>query len=364
MTNISSTAGIKEHEATVMSEISFYVAILSFLASIPVVFVLRSHYYDFVCHSCCRRCRRCRRDLPADRRELTEPDIILSIILCLQSSDLVFAFGHLLTPVNDPQTICTLQGLILQLAGPLSMLFSACLSFELNIVIKSILRGESSTTNGRRRLLLYCLSSCIISIAFLIADSIDNHFGRPSNTNTKEIAWCWVRNQDDLSFASFYGVAFCVYVAVFINYALVCGQILRKVNQITHEGIRSSLWKTVRKVGLYPFLMLVTFLPGLIHRFPTVLGQPESNTVDVSARQNKTTLLYFHAATQPLLGLVDATIVASGNRHVRKKLWLCMRCQGGGGRGGGRGGVRPFCVTVSWDACVAGTTGSLTWQRY
>ena len=44
------------------------------------------------------------------------------------------------------------------------------------------------------------------------------------------------------------------------------------------------------------------------------------------------------------MGLVDAIVLASGNYHVRKKLWSCVKCQGenvgidsedGGGGGGG-----------------------------
>ena len=44
---------------------------------------------------------------------------------------------------------------------------------------------------------------------------------------------------------------------------------------------------------------------------------------------------------KPLLGLIDATVLASGNRHVRNKLWLCVcvSCRRRGGDAGGDAGM-------------------------
>lgn len=325
-------------QATDMSQISFGFAVPAFLASLPVCWVLRHHWKSFVCYKCCQNpCHPTYRQLTKP----TESDIVLSIILCLQFSDLLFAFSYLLTPFNDAAFICTLQGVLLQLTGPCALLFSGCLSYELWIVIKHILKGESPASKGRDRLLVYCLLSCVISILFTVADAFENGFGRTPSSDPKEIAWCWVQSQDKFSFFSFYGVATTVFLGVFVCYGLVIYEIVVKIKE-TQDGDGSklirSLWRTFAKVGLYPILMALTLIPGLIHRLPSLFGTRKENSV-VDLR-NTQTVRYLHAATMPLLGLIDAIILASGNSHVRERLRSCMQChrEEGGAEDEGSGG--------------------------
>ena len=58
---------------------------------------------------------------------------------------------------------------------------------------------------------------------------------------------------------------------------------------------------------------------------------------DNDVRRKTKTLKYLAAACAPSIGLIDAVILASGNRHVRNKLWSCVRGQGedGGSIGSG-----------------------------
>ena len=189
MTNSTVIQQLKQHQADVMSTISIVVSIPALLASLPVCWVLRRHWRAFVCHRCCYN-PFLRKLIPP---EPTESDIVLSLILLLQTSDLFFAIGFLLTPINDLAFICTLQGALLQLSGPCAMLFSMCLSIELFIVIKSMLKGKSPSSNGRIRLMNYCFVSVFCSSSFLIADAIFDGFGRKDATDAKDVAWCWVR---------------------------------------------------------------------------------------------------------------------------------------------------------------------------
>ena len=150
-----------------------------------------TYWRAFVCHRCCYNPFLSKLIPP----EPTESDIVLSLILLLQTSDLFFAIGFLLTPINDLAFICTLQGALLQLSGPCAMLFSMCLSIELFIVIKSMLKGKSPSSNGRIRLMNYCFVSVFCSSSFLIADAIFDGFGRKDATDAKDVAWCWVRTK-------------------------------------------------------------------------------------------------------------------------------------------------------------------------
>jgi hypothetical protein len=316
---------LTREQATVMSNISFGVSIPAFLCSLPVIWVLRLHCKSFVCQKCCYNPFRPGRQPPIP----TESDVVLSIILCLQFSDMMFALGFLLTPLNDTNVICTLQGIILQLFGPCSMILSMCLSFELLIVIRSILHNRTTYITGLHRLYVYCSLSTIVSIFFLIADDISNGYGRDDTTDPQEIAWCWVKTQDSFSFFSYYGVATIVFFIVFICYSLVLYEIIHKIKNLnntdTNERMIQSLWRTFAKVGVYPILMLITLLPGLIHRLPSLFGKHvKSNAIDV---YNETTMKYLHAGTMPLLGLIDAIILASGNNHVRNRLVGCVKCQ-------------------------------------
>ena len=72
-------------------------------------------------------------------------------------------------------------------------------------------------------------------------------------------------------------------------------------------------------------LRLITLLPGLIRRLP-LLFQAEKKEVD-SYTQGTIWLKYLHAGTVPLLGLIDAVILAAGNSHVRHKLFFCVTCR-------------------------------------
>ena len=340
--NDAATA-IKIQQAAAMSLISICVAIPALLASLPVVYVLRKHL-KVIWTSCSilnpfqhQQQQRLQR-LHHAASEPTESDIVLSIILCLQASDLVFALGFLMTPINDSLFLCSLQGAILQLSGPCAMLFSMCLSIELWIVIKSMLESEKKKQqevlqsfffslcsnqkgSSRRRLNGYIFLTLFVSILFLLLDSFLSGFGRYESTNVKEIAWCWVKNQDELTFFSYYGVATFVLLIVILCYGLVIIQVVRKINQGLRAGTSPLLLKSLRrtffKVGLYPLLMTLTLLPGLIHRLPSLFNRDVhngSNSMDLLSSQ---TLKYIHAGTMPLLGLIDALILASGNAHVR-----------------------------------------------
>ena len=317
-------------DAAAMSDISFYAAIPSFLASIPVVYVLRHHWKYYICFTCRRHTAHmahtelphptpnntgsssvtseqvagthvtpnCHLSCCGSNRAAptTTSDVVLSIILCLQTSDLIFAFGYLLNPFNVNNYVCMVQGILLQFSATCSMLFSMCLSFELLSVIKGILQGStaSSAQTGRGRLLIYSLLAVVVSIAFLIGDFCVSGFGRSRASNPKMIAWCWVKTEGDFSFLSFYGVAICVNVAVIVCYGLVLYEILMKYKDIQHVGIRKSLRKSFLKVGVYPILLLFTLLPGLIHRLPSLSDHHESNVEYIRA---KSTIKYWHAAT-------------------------------------------------------------------
>lgn len=256
----------KLQEANTMTWITFSVAIPSFLVSLPVIYVLRSYFYYFVCYSCCHCCCCCERNSsslkpPHNRRfrkSATQPDIILSIILCLQTSDLIYALGYMMSPLNETDWVCVLQGIILQLSSTIVMIFSACLSVELWIVIKAILDGKSSAKNGRQRLFIYCISACVLSLVFLICDAIVVGFGRA----TKYDSWCWTKSDNNtFSFLSYYGVAICVLVVIVVDYGMVAYTILRKIGTITHSGIRATLWRTFFKVGVYPIFLVIIFVP-------------------------------------------------------------------------------------------------------
>ena len=262
------------HQATVMSNISLGVAIPAFLASLPVCWVLRHHWKSFVCFSCCSNPFRPGRQ----PTQPTESDIVLSIILCLQCSDMIFALAFFLTPFNDFMFVCTLQGLLAQLAATCSFMFSMCLAYELWIVIRSILRGGNPTSNGRKRLMHYCLLCLSIPIFFVIANAFDNGFGRTSTKDPKELAWCWVKKQDVFSFFSVYGVGMLAFAGVFVCYGAVLYEVIVKIQEIKHAESQTttkmvrSLWSTFAKVGIYPILMALVMLPGLIHRFGNIEG--------------------------------------------------------------------------------------------
>ena len=133
------------HEASVETFVSVVVSVPAFLASIIICWVLRHHWKSFVCRKCCQNpCRPVLKAIPI----ATQSDIVLSILLCLQTSDCLFALGFLLSPLNDNSFICTLQGLLLQLSGPCAMLFSMCLSIELWIVIRSMLHSSGRGGGG------------------------------------------------------------------------------------------------------------------------------------------------------------------------------------------------------------------------
>ena len=138
-TSLSPSSAAAIHEASVGTAISVVVSVPAFLASLVICWVLRHHWKSFVCRQCCRNpCRPVLKAVPV----ATQSDIVLSILLCLQTSDCFFALGFLLSPLNDNSFICTLQGVLLQLSGPCAMLFSMCLSIELWIVIRSMLHSS------------------------------------------------------------------------------------------------------------------------------------------------------------------------------------------------------------------------------
>ena len=279
-------------DATTMSNISFYVALASFLASLPVVYVLRGHWKSNVCYFCCRTRRNAvdlQVDLPA-----TQPDIILSIILCLQTCDLFAASAYLLNFVNDSTFVCAAQGALAQTGTQTAIMFSMCLSIELWIVLKSILEGSSSAKNGVVRLFRYCLLSCFISLGFVLGNAMSYGFGRKATANPREIAWCWLNDEGTLSFVSIWGVGICACVVVFIFYGLVVHTLLRQITSITHPGIRATLVWSFVKVGVYPILMTLTLVPGLIHRWQTLSRQRESN---VEMMSDTSTSKYWLAGT-------------------------------------------------------------------
>ena len=297
-----------------MSDISFYVALASFLASVPVVYVLRGHWKYYVCYFCCRL-RHLTDPLDVKRRfeiPATQPNIILSIILCLQTSDLFFASSFLLNFVNDSTFVCAAQGILQQSSLLCSVVFSMCLSIELWIVIKSILDGSPSAKNGLVRLFRYCLLSCFISLVFLLGNAIEYGFGRKSTANPQEIAWCWLKDEGTFSFVSVWGVVICVCVVVFVFYGLVIHTLLRKITNITSTGIRATLIRSFVKVGVYPILMIFSLLPGFIHRWQTFSRVDESN---VEMMRESSTIKYWHAGT----------LVSSGGNFKRLNNYAYVR---------------------------------------
>ena len=65
---------------------------------------------------------------------------------------------------------------------------------------------------------------------------------------------------------------------------------------------------------------------GLIHRLPSLFGKEDGGDNAINLKDSWL-LKYLHAGTMPLLGLIDALILASGNSHVRERLFRCLCCQ-------------------------------------
>ncbi len=342
---------------------SCVVSTFALAASLPVVWVLRKHWARFVCYSCCHSPFRIQRPPRA-----TESDIVLSILLMLQTADLWFAVGFLLSPLNRAGSygatwICPLQGALLQFAGPSAMLFSACLSIELFIVIRGMMGGRKNggiitrslslgrarrptitapdqlgrwdtTVNARFRLLCYSVGTLTVSGSFVLLDLVLDGFGPlRSNPNAGGV-WCWVKDVADndnsnaqFAFISYYGVAFSAILVVLCFYMLVLVKICRRVRETQYavnetdsaKSLMRVLWKTICRVGIYPFFLVIVLLPGTIHRLPSILNidlAPSSPAMDV-----------LHAVTMPLLGLIDAVVLGAANNHVRERIFRCIKCQ-------------------------------------
>ena len=326
-------------QAHAMVTISCVLSVPALLASLPVVYVLRKHWRRFVCYPCCHN--------PLRRPpRATESDIVLSLLLCLQTADLIFAVGFLLSVFNDNEMICALQGALLQAAGPCAMLFSSCLSMEFFIVIRSIVRGQSSASRARCRLSLYLLYTLTFAGTFFVIDLVVDGFGRIDTSEREDNAWCWVHGMQGwggtVSFLSYYGIAAVAMVTVLVFYSLVMYHVARRigVSRVSQPALSPSypgvagadpeehaaasrrltrqLKRTVCKVGIYPLLLFFTLLPGMIHRLPAFLGMPFDKVGP---------LMLWHAGTMPLLGLTDAIILAVANVHVRVRLLDCLRCR-------------------------------------
>eukprot|EP00946_MAST-07B_sp_MAST-7B-sp1_P001287 g1287.t1 len=274
---------------------SCVVSAVALAASLPIIFVLRKHWVRFVCYSCCHSPFRVKKP-----PRVTESDVVLSILLMLQSSDMMFAIGFLLSPINhagsnDATWVCPMQGALLQFAGPSAMLFSACLSIEMFIVIRGMMGGKSSglmswsikqsrarrptitardqlnrwdtTVNARRRLNCYSIGSLLISGVFVLLDLIFDGFG-PLRSNTEAAGpWCWVKDagekdNDDAQFAfiSFYGIAFASIAVIVFFYMLVLLKIFRRMRETrlaadvsgssATSGLMRLLWKTICRLTI------------------------------------------------------------------------------------------------------------------
>ena len=339
--------------AAAMVTASCVVSALALVASLPVVWVLRKHWRRFVCYSC--------RHSPFQIKKppkVTESDIVLSLLLLLQSTDLAFAVGFLLSPLNHAGSqgatwICPLQGALLQFSGPAAMLFSACLSIELYIVIRGIMGGRvirrdnnlhsslnstlpdqlgrwDTTVNARGRLNFYSIGTLTISGMFVLLDLIFDGFGPLRSNADADSVWCWVKDAADedneyaqFAFISYYGIAFFSIIVVISFYMLVIIKVCRRMRESyrsgSAKGLMRLLWKTVCRVGIYPVFLVIVLLPGTIHRLPAILNMKmwkSSPTMDI-----------LHAATMPLLGLIDALVLGAANTHVRKRIFRCIKCQ-------------------------------------
>jgi hypothetical protein len=342
---------------------SCVVSAFALVASLPVVWVLRKHWARFVCYACCHSPFRIQKPPRA-----TESDIVLSILLMLQTADLWFAVGFLLSPLNHAGSygatwVCPLQGVLLQFAGPSAMLFSACLSIELFIVIRGMMGGRrtgailtrslslgrvrrptitapdqlgrwDTTVNARFRLTCYSVGTMTVSGSFVLLDLVFDGFGPLRSNSDAAGAWCWVKDAADkgnadaqFAFISYYGVAFVAILVVVFFYMLVLVKICRRVRETQHatsgsEGAKNLmrvLWKTVCRVGVYPIFLVVVLLPGTIHRLPSILN------LDLPSTSPGMNIL--HAITMPLLGLIDALVLAAANTHVRKRIYRCVKCR-------------------------------------
>ena len=86
------------------------------------------------------------------------------------------------------------------------------------------------------------------------------------------------KDNDDAQFAfiSFYGIAFASIAVIVFFYMLVLLKICRRMRETrlaadvsgssATSGLMRLLWKTICRVGIYPIFLVITLLPGTIHR--------------------------------------------------------------------------------------------------
>ena len=148
--------------------------------------------------------------------------------------------------------------------------------------------------------------------AMWITSSVAFGFGA---NNVDKVGWCWVLPGDNFSLAfhtSFYMYLYVSEICIGVFFFLVVCHI-RKTAKATGTALgRRKLCEAFLKLGLYPVVYAIFWLPATVHR---VLNLEKS-----------TGLLAFHGTCVATIGFMNFLILIKTNGKVRKYLPYFKTC--------------------------------------
>lgn len=177
------------------------------------------------------------------------------LIVCLQITDFIYNLSFVLSPIfqkqtegNEPNFICTLQGVMLQFSQLSSLFWAGVISF--NIYITSV----KQKSNPEQYLLLYLIAGFGIPMIIALIPAV-------TRTYDEIYFYCWIQGSIDNYYIIFFYLIPLWFTIIYIIYT-----IYKVKNFLEKQGLMEENHTFYARIRFYPLVLILANGFSTLHR--------------------------------------------------------------------------------------------------